>query len=99
MILLAPDVYHRAVRLDKIGLIDAMAGLFLVDRFEEESLNVAVCCSIANQMTHVILFHRKQARAQLPVGRQANSAALAAKGDGDRGDNSNLALPIREAIT
>ena len=76
-----------------------MAGLFLVNRLEEEALDVAVHGSIANQMPHVVLFHREQASAQLSVGGQANPAALPAKGDGNRRNNPNFALPIREAIT
>ena len=56
---LPADVHHRAVRLNKIWLIDAVAGLFLFNRIEEEALEVAVHCSIANQMPHVMLLHRE----------------------------------------
>src|SRR5271157_6586468 len=97
--ILAADVHHGAIRLNKIGLINTVAGLFLVNRIDEKSLNIAVHRSIANQMPHVILFHREQTSTQLAVGGQANPAALPAKGDGNRRNNPNFALSIREAIT
>ena len=56
---LAPDVHHGSIRLDKIGLVDAVPGLLLMNRVKEELPNVAVHCSIANQVPHIMLFHRE----------------------------------------
>jgi hypothetical protein len=97
-ILLPTDVNHRAIRLNEIRRVDAVAGLFLVDDIHKELLDVPVRRPIADQVPHVMLLHREQARPNPTIRSQANPAALATEGKRHRSDNPDLSLTIRKPV-
>src|SRR4051794_19514848 len=94
----AADRAHRARRLHEPRLVDTVLELLAPDGLADDPRDVVVARAVAQRRAQVGLVDREQARAQAPVGGEADAVAVTAERVADRVDEADLALAVGEAV-
>src|SRR5665811_1661153 len=94
----APDRRHRARRLHKAGLVDAVFQLLAPNRLAQDCCDLRVACAIAQWLAQVGLSEREEAGPQATLGGEADAVALGAERLGDRADEADRPGAVGEPV-
>jgi len=96
--ILATDVDHGARRLEESRLADVVASLLSLDSTVNVGAEFGVRFAVAQAAVEVVVDLGEEAGADFAVGGEADTAAGAAEGLGDGGDDANFAAAIGKAV-
>src|SRR3982074_2917493 len=95
---LTANMHHGSRSGHESRLPDMVPLFFLYDDFLDELSELFIRSAASHQFVQIMLPNREQAGAQLAIGGDADAAAVATERMRHRGNDSNLAHAIGEAI-
>src|ERR1700688_572506 len=91
-------MHHGPRCRNKIRLTNMMTRFFFADDIADEAYEFVIRSAAPHQFVKVMVPHREEAGADLPIRGDANTAAMSAKWVRNWSDNSNLSYAVLEAV-